>query len=182
MTAILRRMPFFDRPSYVNVGGANVRVKADQIIVWLSLSLDDMLMPDPQAPRFPAILDTGNTHRFSATETQIRRWAGIDPRRLDRVGTARQAGRFFPLHSAQVWLYKNRPGERDAWIESPPWPLEMRKGIVIYPDSAPLAPRLPLLGLRALRENRLHLRIDGENGVVSLRSPDWVTWLAGLAR
>ena len=43
-------------------------------------------------------------------------------------------------------------------------------------------PCLPLVGMRTVRDNRLHLAIDGERQRVTLRTPDWPTrllrWLA----
>ena len=41
---------------------------------------------------------------------------------------------------------------------------------------------LPLLGLRAILSNNLHVAIDGERASVTVRTPDWRTrllsWLA----
>ena len=41
-----------------------------------------------------------------------------------------------------------------------PVSLKLEEGIAIYPDD--IGPRLPVLGLRALSRNRLHLAIDPE--------------------
>jgi hypothetical protein len=177
MTAILRKLPFFDQPGTVTLRGTVLRVKAHQIIAWASLTGTNVRSPSPDWPRFPVIIDTGNTQRFSVRESHLRHWAGMETKNLTRLGTTRHGGRLFPLYSARLWLHENQPLERDTSLGLAPHLLEMPKGIVVYPDSAPLAPRLPLLGLRAMRENRLHLRIDGEKGYVSLRSSDWVTWL-----
>ena len=38
-------------------------------------------------------------------------------------------------------------------------------------------PRLPLVGLRAILSNRVHLAVDGERQQVTLRTPDWRTRL-----
>jgi hypothetical protein len=179
MTAILRNLPFYGQSSTVRVGYETVRVKAHQIIVWVSLTPASSPPPEPGCPRFPAILDTGNTHTFSIRESHLRRWAGIDPRFLVRLGATRHLGRMYPLHAARLWLHRNRPGERDTFAEPSPFLLQVRRGIVVAPDSAPVAWRLPLLGLRALEENRLHLKINAERRRVSLRSPDWVTRLFG---
>ena len=182
MTAILRRLPFFEQSSSIFVQGAAARVKAHQIVAWASLTATNVRTPEPGCPRFPVIIDTGNTQRFSIKASHLRHWAGTESRALFRLGTTQHGGTLFPLHAARLWIYRNQPHERDAFMEMAPYLLEMRKGIVVYPDNAPLAPRLPLLGLRALRENRLHLHLDAERGRVSLRSPDWATWLARWLR
>ncbi len=179
MTAILREMPFFDRPSVVRVGGVAVRVKAHQIVAWVSLTPLENRELEPGCPRLPAIIDTGNTMTFSLKESQLRQWAGIDARFLLRAGTTRHGGRAVPMHAARLWLHGNQPGKRDSFANAPAHRLNLEEGIVIYPDNAPLAPRLPLIGLRALEENRLHLKVNAERLRVSLRSPDWVTRLFG---
>jgi hypothetical protein len=179
MTAILRRMPFLDETGFVRVRGETVRLKGHQIIAWMSLTPSPSRAPTAEVPRFPIILDTGNTQSFSIRESHLRRWAGIDLRLLPRLGMTRQGGRMFPLHFARLWLHRNRPGERDAFAEQPPYLIEARQGVVVYPDNASEAPRLPLLGLRALERNRLHLKVNADRRRVSLRSSDWVTRLFG---
>lgn len=49
----------------------------------------------------------------------------------------------------------------------------MTQGILVFEEGSPDAPRLPLLGLRAIVANRLRLVIDGRRGVVTLRPPGW---------
>jgi len=179
MTAIFRHLPFFAEPSTVRVRGAAVRVKARQIIVWVSIGTADAAVLETGCPRFPAILDTGNTQTFSIRESHLRQWAGIQPALLPRLRVIRHAGRPVPMHDARVWLHQNRPGERDSFAAGPAFKLDIQEGIAVYPDDAPSAPRLPLLGLLALEQNRLHLKVDAERRRVSLRSPDWVTRLFG---
>ncbi len=45
MTAILRKLPFFDQPSTVTLRGTGVRVKAHQIIAWASLTGTNVRSP-----------------------------------------------------------------------------------------------------------------------------------------
>jgi hypothetical protein len=63
----------------------------------------------------------------------------------------------------------------------PPFLVKLDRGVTVYPDEAQF-PRLPLLGLRALVRNRLHLTLDAERCVVHLRTSDWrarfLRWLA----
>ena len=54
--------------------------------------------------------------------------------------------------------------------------LEIVRGIAVYPDEAKF-PRLPLIGMRTVRDNRLHVGIDGERQWVNARTPDLNTTL-----
>jgi hypothetical protein len=72
-----------------------------------------------------------------------------------------------------IWLHSNERGEMAVSGNEPIF-LEVLNGIAVYPDGAEY-PRLPLLGLRAILSNRLHLVIDGERTSVTLRTPDWRT-------
>jgi len=172
-------MPFFNETSFATVRGEAVRIKAHQIVAWASLTLSPAHQATTETPRLPVILDTGNTQSFSIRESHLRRWAGIEPALLRRLGTTRHGGRVFPLHAAGLWLHRNRPGERDAFAEQSPYFIQCEAGVVVHPDHAPGAPRLPLFGLRALEENRLHLKVNAARRRVSLRSTDWVTRLFG---
>jgi hypothetical protein len=46
----------------------------------------------------------------------------------------------------------------------------MTQGIVVHKSGDPLAPRLPILGVRALVKNKLRLVVDGPAMTVSLES------------
>ena len=154
-----------------------IKVKADQIIVWVSITAGSQGDWEAECPRFPAVLDTGSSFNFSIRETHLRQWAGIDPRFLERLGFLRHLGWRLPRLDAELWLHKNKPGTRDLLSPSTPNRLSSDNGIAIYPDDMPHAPRLPLLGLQTITQHRLHLSVDGERRLVSLRSRDWVTRL-----
>ena len=104
----------------------------------------------------------------------------VDPKLLNLLGEIPQRGQKLPLHAAALWLHSNRPGTREEQPDAPPCHLTLTESIALYPDAT--GPRLPLLGLRALTQNHLHLTIDGQQRMVSLRTPDWHTrllrWLA----
>jgi hypothetical protein len=162
------------------VGQDQVRVRGYEILVWVSLRPKQQLDWQPGGPRpFPALLDTAHTHNFSIQEDHVLRWAGLRPESLVSLGNIRQAGRAVPLFAANVWLYRNVPGQRDQLLDRPPHRLELLRGVAIYPPGSAF-PRLPLLGLRALMTNRLHLTVAGDRAEVRLRSPDWWTWLLRL--
>lgn len=159
---ILRRLPFGESPSTVQVAGEVVLVRSYQIVVWVSLGVDESIAAS--APRFPAVLDTGHNHNFSLQERQLTTWAGIDPARCSTLGAVRVNRQEVPLRRLNLWLYRNRP--RTTELLTRPVALAVPEGVAVYPADAVGPPRLPLLGLRALVRNGLRLVIDG--GGVSL--------------
>jgi len=71
-----------------------------------------------------------------------------------------------------------RPQELPPWEPEDVEPLgPHHREDNIYPDD--LGPRLPVLGLRALTQNQVHVAIDPERMRVSLRTPDWTTKILG---
>jgi hypothetical protein len=171
---ILSRLPIPLAETLDFVGAESVRFKEAEIIVWVSLADIRTGAWNPNAPRFPAILDTGHTHNFAIHEHHLTRWAGIRRENLRLLGHIRQAGRRVPLHAAKLWLHHNEPGK--LTVASRRLLLNLPRGIAVYREGENY-PRLPLLGLRALLSNHLHLAIDGQRTSVNLRTPDWKTWL-----
>ncbi len=176
----LDRLPIPQKDTLAQVGAESVRFKKDQIIVWVSLALESVGRSIANVTQFPAILDTGHTHNFAIQNQHLIRWAGIRPDRIPHIGHIRHAGKRMPLYAANVWLHRNRPGTTD-FLPGEPLFLKLLHGIAVFPD-AENYPRLPLLGMRAILSNNLHLAVDGEHASVNLRTPDWrtrlLTWLA----
>jgi hypothetical protein len=171
MSTILRDIPFFDTKTTAFVHGRPVPIKADQIIVWVGITEGRHREFDSRRPFFPAILDTGYTHDFSIQVSHLIHWAGLDPRYLKKSGETRIHDDRLQLLEADVWIRPNQPGERDRFLDQDPFPLELDWGIAVYPTEMVQAPRLPLLGLRAVRRAQLHLTIDGRQQRVRLRTP-----------
>jgi hypothetical protein len=157
---LVRNQPFFSTPTKVTVQGREVPVKADQIIVWVSLTAGGTARLDSGTPRFPAIIDTGHTHNFSIQEQQLIQWAGLDPRALTKLGEIRVGNDRLPLFEVDLWLYRNLPGKTDLAAGRAPVCVELDAGVAVYPRSMDTAPRLPLLGLRAMRLAGFRLAID----------------------
>jgi hypothetical protein len=174
---ILDRLPYGTAPTTVAVAGQELRVRAYQAIVWVSLSVRTMLEWDTLTPRFPAILDTGSNHNFSIGRSHLIQWAGILPEALLPLGTVRERGQRVPVHAAKLWLHPNLPGQNQV-AERKPFALDLKGGIALYPDQT--APRLPILGLRALTDNNLYLSIDGQRRRLGIRTLDWRTKLLRL--
>ena len=176
MSAILRQLPFMDDADELAVGLERVRIKPYQIILWVSISPRSVLELPAHAPRLPAILDTGHSDYFSIAEQQLSRWARLAVTALPQVRRVRDRGRTIPVHAANLWIHRNVPGKRDEFSTATPWLLPLRQGIAVYPEEAQ-PPRLPLLGLRALVQNKLHFTMDPERRLVHLRTRDWRTRL-----
>ncbi len=175
MARILRQLPFFTEPTLVTAGGDPVTVRPYQIVMWVSVTLPDQEDLSAAAARFPAILDTGHSHNFSIQRSHLSRWARIDPTLFPVLRPTRINGVPVPLVSAAVWIHPNRPGQRDSFTGGAPFRLQMPRGIAVYPPDTPGAPRLPLLGLRALVLNNLRLTMDGPGRWVALRTR-WRLW------
>src|SRR5438093_3433075 len=115
VTAILRSLPYFDARTIVVVRNRAEAVKAQQIVVWVSLAEIEQRELMPGTPRFPAILDTGCSHNFGIREEHLIRWAGIQRGYLRRIGDIRVSNITASLHGAGVWVHRNQPGRRDEW-------------------------------------------------------------------
>jgi hypothetical protein len=150
---------------------------ADQIILWVSIHLPGTA-DVTRARRLPAVLDTGFTSTLLIPERQRIEWAGITRGQLTRINSFRTGGLTLPLYDADVCLHPNRPGTRDEWAERVPFRLELRDGIGVWPSTIPGARRLPLLGLRAIRQAGLRVVVDGRKRRVHLATP-WRFWPFG---
>ncbi len=171
MTQLLRRLPI--EANDVVVRGQRYRIKRPQIIVWVSINLWDHEVWDTRVPRFPAILDTGNSHSFMIRESQLIEWAGISPYSLPQLSSTRVSGKAVPLRLASLFLHRNVRGKRDVGGDASPIFLLTDKGIAVCSDDHPRAPRLPLLGLRLLIRNKLILTVNGSHSDVSLCTGPW---------
>jgi hypothetical protein len=169
MPHLLDRMPFPAETSEIAVRGERVRVRADQIIVWVSLSVREVLDQSPAVVPFPAILDTGHNHSFSLREQHLVTWAGIRPEALPLRGHTRDREQRVELRVANLWAHVNERGSREGLADEAPFLLRARTGIAVY--SVGDFPRLPLLGLRVIAENNLVLKVDGPKRFATLRTP-----------
>jgi hypothetical protein len=175
MPTILDRLPISTRDDFLFVGQERVAIKAFEIATWVSLGIRRGGPFSPAAPRFPALIDTAHTHFFAIQEKHLRRWAQLRPEELRIQGQVRQGGRTLQLHAAVLWVFPNVPGQRDDLQDRPPFRLELARGIAVYPDEFRF-PRLPLIGLRTLLENRLVTTIDGTRRQMTVRTPPRWWW------
>jgi len=183
MLPILRSFPFFPIRTIVEFGGRSVDIYPHQIVVWVGLTEIDQTDPPPVDCKFPAILDTGHSHNFAISPNHLRDWARIEWNQLplERVERFHQ-GIPVPMRRANLWLYPNQSGWRD-WIDPARLPilLPLDEGIAVFGNGVDVgtkattqlvAHRLPVLGLRAIVTNRLHLHIDPVRRHVSLNQAE----------
>src|SRR5687767_14631849 len=127
MTRILDQLPVVEERSTMRFDGKQVVLHANQILVWVSLHLADVLQPEKNIPRIPALLDTGNNVGFTIQHRQLREWAGIDPVLLPLLGTININAQKANLHGATVWLHRNMPGRREVAEGKLPHLLQMKQ-------------------------------------------------------
>jgi hypothetical protein len=169
MPRFLDRSPFLDESRDIIFRGERVRIRADQIVLWLSLTRKRVDSPDPAAIPFPAILDTGFNYTFAIHDDHLIRWSGLRVESLGRYGTVRDRGERIPLCAANLWCYPNLRGTQDRSEQKEPLQMSAFTGIAVYPGGT--FPRLPILGLRAIAENNLILKVDGRRREATLRTP-----------
>src|SRR5216684_4331258 len=107
MKTILDRVPFFDAETTLHVNGELVAVRKYQIIVWVSLVPYRVEELPADTPKFPAVLDTGNSHNFVLSEGHLNRWAGLEfgPLWFSHTQFNEEP---LPLLQARVWLHPNK--------------------------------------------------------------------------
>jgi len=171
---ILDRLPIPEDRESLRFGNRYVTIHPNQILVWVSVHMSEVLMPEKTIPKFPALLDTGNNFGFSVQDRHLREWAGIDPNLLHVSGEITIEKKVVMRREATVWLHPNIPGRQDMADGRPPFRLDFSMGIAVYTqDAVPPGPRLPLLGLPAFLENDLELWLDPERRYVTVRPRTW---------
>ena len=180
MATLIRKLPFDEKRSIVRVAGQEVLILPRQIIVWVSIESPELARIGPDAPRFPAVLDNGYNEDFIIRQEQVLRWTRLPLQRIRAVGLQEVHGQKVPVFPANLWLHRNQPGQRDQFSDRPPVWLPLDEGVAVCPAGMKNAPRLPLLGMRALRRSRLQLHVDFDACHVSIRTTTWLTRLLRL--
>jgi hypothetical protein len=184
MAFLLSALPYYDEITKIVAPGVSEQAYPYQIIIWVSITPVEQFDLPPTSLRFPAILDTGLNDNFAIAPVHLRAWAGIHWKSLPEVGVARYYGNIrVPTRRAYVWLHPNQSGWRD-WVNPncSPFRIELSDGITVYGNGEEvgsdartktlLAPRLPIIGLRALTEVESQLHIDCARRLISLYIPD----------
>jgi hypothetical protein len=190
--SILSNLPFESRDNDlrdlegvpIRLGRAPVRVKAYQIVVWVGISPSRWAL-DQDAPRIPAIVDTGHSDYFSIQADHLLHWAGLHPDALTSMSLVNINNVAVPRRAAIIWLQPNLPNHRGLFLGKPAFRLADNARIAVYPEGGqdPTGreypkdyPRLPVLGMRALAVSRLKRSIDFSRNRVSLRTPGRLWW------
>jgi hypothetical protein len=129
-------------------------------------------VPADSATRsFPAVIDTGFNRTLLLQEQHLREWAGLRRERLKKVDEIRAYGRAASVLAANVWLHPNIPGTREL-AGAPPFCIHLDPGIAVCPSDVS-QPRLPLLGLAALRFGDLQVFFQWRRMAVTIRTTPW---------
>jgi hypothetical protein len=154
--AMMIHQPIPETAGWVATPDGTAQVMPYQIVVMVSIAAKTVMELPADAPRFPAVVDTGNNHNFAIRHEQFARWTGL---RLAKRGLINVGGAMIPLHAANVWIH---PDSGAAFR------LRMEEGIAIYPPDVANPARLPILGLRGLVRNGLNIVIDGKKSEVTI--------------
>ncbi|SRR5579883_612443 len=163
MSTILRG-PFFGKTTIV-VPSGRLDLRPPKIIVGISLTPADGENSLPQGViTLPAILDTGFNRTLEIDERHLFKWAGLRKEHLDLSAKDRfHEARRYALGVANIWLHRTPYAGPRTPPARPPLLLEDSPQVRVMAPIGKPNPRLPLLGLMALVNNKLQLSIDGEN-------------------
>ncbi len=149
-----------------------LKIWHDQIMVWASLAPLSLLSPPPDFPVFPLLIDSGFNDSFLMQARQA--WSWMTPTVCRQLPQNRHRlpvqNAYLPNRSAAVWIYPNQPGSRDPSTHVLPVRLELEFGVTLVPPG-PYAREKPLLGVRAIRYNKLNIRINGQHQRVWIDIP-----------
>jgi len=165
-------MPFSDRKRTESILGVSVDIFAYEPVVWVSVTRPEVDALPPDATKFLALVDTGNTLAFNIREDQLEAWTALKavdlPLHGGRTGHITDASGTtvrLPRRQGKVWLHPYPEG-----LGLSPRDLQIAGGIVVYespragspPSAAPslLGPHLPLLGARAFFPRKLAVFVD----------------------
>ena len=165
---ILDRSPISKSGWTVSTPDGEEVVKSYQIVVQISIATRTVLELPEDAPRIPAILDTGNNHNFAIRRRHLERWSSLA---FPSKGWIEVGGFFVPLLAANIWIHPNRAGSADLSGQTP-FLLGIKEGIAVYPPHIPIPARLPILGLCAIIQNGLKTTIDGATQELTMESAD----------
>lgn len=157
-------------------------VRPPKIIVAVSISHRSERSLPEGSWAFPAVLDTGFNRVLEIDERHLERWTGYKKQYLDilRANQESENG-VYDECAVNLWLhrapYKNPRDHRDQ----APLHLENSSIIRVMHESgdAP-APCMPLLGLQALIQNKLNLRIDSRHGFFVIDKSNSIRFLSLL--
>ncbi|HKI31755.1 MAG TPA: hypothetical protein VKA46_07795 [Gemmataceae bacterium] len=125
--------PFSDRTQSLTVLGTALKVLPLEPVVWISLTSPEVTALPEDAPRFPAVVDTGHASSLSIKQEHLGKL--VDEAALPILGRpaalvyadGRRAS--LPRYQARVWLHGFHP---DPTRQPRPLRLPTRDGIICY--------------------------------------------------
>jgi hypothetical protein len=168
-------IPFSDRRDDFTLNGVTAPVRAYYPVVWVSVTRLEVADFPAEAPKFRALVDTGNNVSFNIRDEHLRAWAGLNADDLPLYGSeanlvyADGSRGAVPRRLAKVWLHPH-PEDRLTG----PWDLQVSRGIIVYETpthgqtAASPGPELPLLGAAAFVPTRLKVSVDYDRAALRL--------------
>jgi hypothetical protein len=155
--------------------GGKVSVKPLQPVVWVSVAPPEVVELPIEAPRFPALIDTGFNQALLIQDSHLWLWGGVKPADLQvHPGeNARYGDQVWPFRIADIWLHPSGSNDANPVPVAAPYCLETHPGILVVPANE-RRQRLPILGMRALAWNRIRLQLDFDGpdmGWLSMDTP-----------
>jgi hypothetical protein len=149
----------------IDVPSNRIDLRPPKILVGVSLTLvGEGKSSNQRVITMPAILDTGFNRTFEIDEWHLIRWAGLRKDHLNPAAKNKSDdGRKYDLCEARIWLHRTPYEGPEAPRAQPPLLLANSRQVRVMAPIGKPNPRLHLLGLTALIENRLQVAIDGEN-------------------
>jgi hypothetical protein len=141
-------------------------VRPPKIIVGLSITHRTERKFPAGTWAFPAVLDTGFNRVLEMDVRHFNRWTGYREEYLDilRRNQTSDDGNF-DLCGANIWLHRSPYNNPRDHRQKQPLHLQNSSILRVMHESGPKhKPRMPLLGLQALIQNNLNLRIDARRG------------------
>ncbi len=172
MPVQVRKMPFSDKKRKESIVGVEVEIFAYEPVVWVSVTRPEITILPPDAHKFLAIADTGNTVAFNIREDHLTAWTGLkavdlSPAPPGKVADASGRTEEFKRRQAKVWLHPYPEGTGVG-----PRDLNIAGGILVYESPSggqsplatpqPVGPHLPFLGARAFFPTKLAVFVDYE--------------------
>jgi hypothetical protein len=147
-------------------------VYRNQIVIWISiLKIKQQYNALRRPPYFPVLLDTGFNHNIHISKQHFNKWTKDTYLLYPEEGVATLAGVDIPLRKANILIYRNIPGLVYPDLHSEPIFLELNAGIIINENDS-IIPRIPLIGMRALKTAGFDIRMDCAVGLATIAAPD----------
>src|SRR5262249_10080118 len=122
---ILDRPPIPEDRTSLRFGDRYITIHANQILVWVSVHLSEVVVPEVNLRGLRALRDPGKGLGFPVQARHRREWAGIAPGRMEPRGDLTMDGKVPPRREATVWLSPNVPGRQHAVGVGPPFRLDL---------------------------------------------------------